>query len=51
PATSDYGKISNEITVAMEAVMTGQQSPADAAAAYDKAVVGIVGDENTTSSK
>jgi multiple sugar transport system substrate-binding protein len=51
PATSDYGKISNEITVAMEAVMTGQQSPADAAAAYDTAVVGIVGDENTTSSK
>lgn len=51
PATSDYGKISNEITIAMEAVMTGQQSPADAAAAYDKAVVGIVGDENTTSSK
>jgi multiple sugar transport system substrate-binding protein len=51
PATSDYGKISNEITVAMEAVMTGQQSPADAAAAYDKAVIGIVGDENTTSSR
>lgn len=50
PATSDYGKISNEITVAMEAVMTGQQSPADAAAAYDEAVVGIVGEENTTGS-
>ncbi|MBG6239470.1 multiple sugar transport system substrate-binding protein [Mycetocola sp. CAN_C7] len=51
PATSDYGKISNEITVAMEAVMTGQQSPADAAATYDKAVVGIVGEDDTTSSE
>ncbi|MBT2516169.1 extracellular solute-binding protein [Streptomyces sp. ISL-90] len=49
PATSDYGKISSEITIAMEAVMTGQQSPADAAAAYDEAVVRIVGEENTTS--
>ncbi|MFC9559490.1 extracellular solute-binding protein [Agromyces sp. NPDC056965] len=51
PATSDYGKISSEITIAMEAVMTGQQSPADAAAAYDEAVVGIVGEENTTGAK
>lgn len=51
PATSDYGKISSEITIAMEAVMTGQQSPAEAAAAYDEAVVRIVGEENTTSSK
>ena len=49
PATSDYGKISSEITIAMEAVMTGQQSPAEAAAAYDEAVVRIVGEENTTS--
>ena len=51
PATSDYGKISNEITVAMEAVMTGQQSAKDAATAYDKAITGIVGDKNVTSSK
>ena len=51
PATSDYGKISNEITVAMEAVMTGQQSPEDAAAAYDEALTGIVGEDNTTGSK
>lgn len=50
PATSDYGKISSEITIAMEAVMTGQQGPAEAAAAYDEAVVRIVGEENTTSS-
>jgi multiple sugar transport system substrate-binding protein len=47
PATSDYAKISNEITVAMEAVMTGQQTPEEAAAAYDEAVVGIVGEQNT----
>ena len=48
PATSDYPQVSNEIMVAMEAVMTGQQTPEEAAAAYDEAVVGIVGDENTT---
>jgi len=37
--------------VAMEAVMTGQQSPEDAAAAYDEALTGIVGEDNTTGSK
>ena len=47
PATSDYAQISNEITVAMEAVMTGQQTPEEAAAAYDEAVIGIVGEEST----
>ncbi|MDZ8201400.1 extracellular solute-binding protein [Microbacterium sp. SSW1-59] len=47
PATEDYDQISNEIVVAMEAVMTGQQSVEDAAAAYDAAVIGIVGEENT----
>ncbi|SMG49983.1 extracellular solute-binding protein [Agreia pratensis] len=49
PATSDYAQISTAITVAMEAVMTGQQSVDDAADAYDKTVVGIVGDKNTES--
>jgi multiple sugar transport system substrate-binding protein len=48
PATSDYAKISNEITVAMEAVMTGQQTPEEAAKAYDEAITGIVGEDNTT---
>ncbi|GAB2504243.1 extracellular solute-binding protein [Promicromonospora xylanilytica] len=48
PATSDYPKVSNEIMVAMESVMTGQQTPEEAAAVYDEAVAGIVGDENTT---
>jgi multiple sugar transport system substrate-binding protein len=49
PATPDYSKISNGIQVAMESVMTGQQSPAAAAKAYDEAVVGIVGKAKTKS--
>ncbi|MGW8567933.1 ABC transporter substrate-binding protein [Isoptericola sp. NPDC055881] len=48
PATSDYAQISNAIQVAMESVMTGQKSPEEAAATYDKAVVSQVGEENTT---
>ncbi|TFD70172.1 extracellular solute-binding protein [Cryobacterium sp. Hb1] len=51
PATSDYAQISSAITVAMESVMTGQQSPEEAAAAYDEAVIGIVGEDGTTSVK
>lgn len=51
PATSDYAKISNAITVAMEAVMTGQQSAKEAAKAYDEALVGIVGEKNTAQAK
>ena len=49
PATSDYAQISNEITIAMEAVMTGQATPEEAAVAYDEAVIGIVGEDGTTS--
>jgi multiple sugar transport system substrate-binding protein len=48
PATADYPQISAEIQAATEAVMTGQMSPEDAAAAYDEAVIGIVGEENVT---
>jgi multiple sugar transport system substrate-binding protein len=48
PATTDYQKISNEIQVATEAVMSGQASPSAAAKAYDTAVVGIVGKDKTT---
>jgi multiple sugar transport system substrate-binding protein len=51
PATSDYAQISNAITVAMESVMTGQQTPEEAAKVYDDAVRGIVGDENTVDAK
>lgn len=43
PATSDYSRISNQVTVAMEAAMTGQQSPSQATAAYNDALTGIVG--------
>ena len=45
PATADYPQISAEIQAATEAVMTGQMTPEEAAAAYDEAVVGIVGEE------
>jgi multiple sugar transport system substrate-binding protein len=47
PATTDYQKISNEIQVATEAVMSGQSSPEAAAKAYDDALVGIVGKDHT----
>ncbi|GAA4159910.1 extracellular solute-binding protein [Gryllotalpicola daejeonensis] len=46
PATSDYPKVSNAIQVAMESVMTGQQSPAQAAKAYDDALKQAVGPDN-----
>jgi multiple sugar transport system substrate-binding protein len=48
PATTDYPKVANEIMVAMESAMTGQQTPKQAAATYDGAVVGIVGKKNTS---
>lgn len=48
PATADYPQISAEIQAATEAVMTGQMTPEEAAAAYDEAVVGIVGEANVT---
>ncbi|KQS11293.1 sugar ABC transporter substrate-binding protein [Curtobacterium sp. Leaf183] len=49
PATSDYSQISNAVQVAMESVMTGQQTPKQAAAAYDDSVVQTVGKKNTVS--
>lgn len=47
PATPDYSQISSNIQVAVESVVTGSASPADAAKAYDEALVGIVGEDNT----
>ncbi len=47
PATADYPQISAEIQVAAESVITGRASPQEAAAAYDDALRGLVGDENT----
>lgn len=51
PANTDYPKVSNNIQVAMEAVMTGQQSPEQAARAYDQAVASAVGQDKTTGGK
>lgn len=48
PATSDYPQISVAVQQATEAVITGQQTPAEAAAAYDDAVRRIVGDDGVT---
>ena len=49
PATPDYPQISSSIQVADRGRHDRQQqSPEDAAAAYDDAVTGIVGDDNTT---
>ncbi|GAA1877957.1 extracellular solute-binding protein [Lapillicoccus jejuensis] len=48
PATADYPKISNDIQVAMESVMTSQQTPEQAASTYDQALEGIVGPDNVT---
>jgi len=48
PATPDYAQISANIPVATEAVATGSATPKEAAAAYDAALVQIVGEDNTT---
>ena len=48
PAYPAYPQISNQIQVAMESVMSGQQSPVAAQKAYDDAVKGIVGADKTT---
>lgn len=45
PATPDYSQISANIPVATESIFTGQVTPEDAQAAYDSALVGIVGEE------
>lgn len=43
PATADYPRISTAVQVATESVITGRQSPADAAAEYDRTVEKLVG--------
>lgn len=47
PATADYPRISAAVQAATEAVITGAKSPEQAAADYDTAVKGIVGDAKT----
>lgn len=44
PATADYPRISLAVQQATEAVITGKQSPAEAAAEYDASVKKLVGD-------
>ncbi|WP_028267428.1 extracellular solute-binding protein [Arthrobacter sp. MA-N2] len=44
PATTDYPKISLAVQAATEAVITGKESPAAAAAEYDASVKKLVGD-------
>ncbi|WBU37531.1 extracellular solute-binding protein [Homoserinibacter sp. YIM 151385] len=47
PATEDYPRISSEIQVATEEVITGSATVEDAARRWDDTVTKIVGDENT----
>ncbi|MDI3195096.1 extracellular solute-binding protein [Pseudarthrobacter sp. AL07] len=47
PATADYPRISAAVQEASEAVITGAKSPEQAAADYDTAVKGIVGEAKT----
>jgi multiple sugar transport system substrate-binding protein len=50
PAYADYPHISDAIQVAMEAVMTGQQTPEKAASAYADTIKSAVGADKVTSS-
>jgi len=49
PAYSAYPKLSNEIQLVTGQVMTGQATPAQAAATYNKYLSGLVGSKNTES--
>ena len=49
PATADYPRISAAIQEATEQVVTGTATPEEAAAAYDEALAGIVGEDRVTS--
>lgn len=45
PATPEYPQISSNIQVAAEAMATGQQTPEEATATYDEALISIVGED------
>ncbi|WP_018777806.1 extracellular solute-binding protein [Paenarthrobacter nicotinovorans] len=45
PATADYPRISTAVQVATESVITGRQSPQEAAAEYDATVRKLVGED------
>ena len=49
PAFSDYPKLSNEIQLITGQVMTGQATPAQGAASYNKYLVSVVGKSATES--
>jgi multiple sugar transport system substrate-binding protein len=51
PATSAYPKVSNNIQVAMESVMSGQASPKHAAKTYDDALPDAVGGSSHVTTK
>ncbi|NNC11747.1 extracellular solute-binding protein [Planctomonas sp. JC2975] len=51
PATTVYPQVSNNIQVAMESVMTGQQTPEQAAKVYDQALPGVVGGAKNVTTK
>lgn len=51
PATADYPQISAAIQEATENVVTGKMTPEEAAVAYDKAVIDIVGQDNVIAAK
>ncbi len=45
PATPEYPQISSNIQVAAEAMATGQQTPEEATATYEEALISIVGED------
>jgi multiple sugar transport system substrate-binding protein len=47
PAFTDYPKLSNEIQLITGQIMTGQATPAQGAASYNKYLVGLVGQSAT----
>ena len=46
PAFADYPKLSDEIQVITGQIMTGQQTPAQGVAAYNKYLIATVGASN-----
>ena len=51
PATPDYPQISTNIQTATESVVTKEQTPEQAAKAYDEGLVKIVGEKNVEAAK
>lgn len=45
PSSEDYESVSSEIQMATEKILNGQGTPEEVAAEYDKAVIGLVGQD------